>query len=120
MGSAIPSSRNVSSSMYPVGTLCIVFLMIQSAGASPTVPSSDLTGSGIDLHSGHVFAVHLTYDGATLAMTISDTSSGASAQRSFPVDIPGTIGSSTAYAGFTGGTGGLTAIQEILSWTYGP
>ena len=24
----------------------------------------------------------------------------------------------TPYAGFTGGTGGLTAIQEIITWTY--
>jgi hypothetical protein len=28
------------------------------------------------------------------------------------------VGASTAYAGFTAGTGGKTATQEILSWTY--
>src|SRR5207244_5153571 len=27
-------------------------------------------------------------------------------------------GGNTALVGFTGGTGGLTAIQEILTWTY--
>jgi hypothetical protein len=32
-------------------------------GASPTTPYVDLTSSGIDLHSGHVFNVHMTYDG---------------------------------------------------------
>ena len=34
------------------------------------------------------------------------------------INIPGTVGSNTAYVGFTGSTGGLTAIQEILDWTY--
>jgi len=28
------------------------------------------------------------------------------------------VGGPIAYAGFTGGTGGLTAIQEIITWIY--
>jgi hypothetical protein len=28
------------------------------------------------------------------------------------------VGANTAYVGFTGGTGGLTAVQAILNWTY--
>ena len=28
------------------------------------------------------------------------------------------MGGTTGYVGFTGGTGGLTAIQDILTWTY--
>lgn len=85
-------------------------------GASPTVPAVSL--SGVNLHSGDVFNVHVTYDGANLAMTIADASTGATASVTFPIDIPATVGSTTAYAGFTAGTGGLTAIQDILSWTY--
>jgi len=34
------------------------------------------------------------------------------------VNIPGTVGGNTAYVGFTGGSGGATATQEILSWNY--
>ena len=34
------------------------------------------------------------------------------------MNIPGTVGAATAYVGFTGGTGGLTATQDILSWAY--
>jgi hypothetical protein len=34
------------------------------------------------------------------------------------VNIPQTIGGNTAYVGFTGGTGGLTAIQNIKTWTF--
>ncbi len=89
-------------------------------GAEPFTPATDLTSAGINLHSGDVFSVALNYDGATLAETITDTVTGATRTLSYPVDIPGTVGSITAYAGFTGATGNSTATQEILSWTYAP
>jgi hypothetical protein len=89
-------------------------------GATPTLPAIDLTPTGIDLHSGHVFNVHMTYNGATLAMTITDATTSSTFTTSFPVDIPGTVGGPTAYLGFTGGTGGLTAVQDILTWSYVP
>jgi hypothetical protein len=87
-------------------------------GASPTTPFVDLTGSGIDLHSGHVFNVHMVYDGTNLTMTITDATTNASFTHAFPINIPATVGGNSAYVGFTGGTGGLTAIQEIITWTY--
>ena len=86
-------------------------------GASPTTPAVDMTGSGIDLHSGDIFRVHMTYDGTNLAMTITDAATAASFSISWPVNIPTTIGANTAYAGFTGATGGYTSNQNILSWT---
>jgi Domain of unknown function (DUF1929)/Legume lectin domain/PKD domain len=86
-------------------------------GASPTTPAIDLTGSGIDLHSGDTFAVHITYDGTNLVMRITDTVTNAVFTNTWPIDIPTTLGGNTAYAGFTGGTGGLTATQSILNWT---
>jgi hypothetical protein len=91
---------------------------IYTNGASPTTPFVDLTGSGIDLHSGHVFNVHMVYDGTNLTMTITDATSNASFTHAFPINIPATVGGNSAYVGFTGGTGGLTAIQEIVTWTY--
>ena len=43
-------------------------------GAQPeAVNSINLTGTGIDLHSGHVFNVLMDYDGTTLKVTIIDT-----------------------------------------------
>jgi legume-like lectin family protein/chitobiase/beta-hexosaminidase-like protein len=88
-------------------------------GASPTVPALDMTSSGVTLLSGDVFNVHMTYDGRTLTMTITDaTNSSQSFTASWPINIPSIVGSSTAYVGFTGGTGGLTAVQDILDWTY--
>lgn len=87
-------------------------------GASPTIPAIDLTPSGIDLHSGSTFAAHLVYDGTTLSLTLNDPVSLKTFAASWPVDIPGTIGGTTAYAGFTGGTGGVTSSQKIGSWTF--
>jgi Cu/Ag efflux protein CusF len=87
-------------------------------GASPTVPAMDLTSSGVNLHSGDIMNVSATYDGTTLTMTITDATSGKIFTNSWAINIPMVVGSSTALVGFTGSTGGSTAIQEILSWTY--
>src|SRR5262249_44796238 len=56
----------------------------------------------------------------TLKVTINDTGTGTSASQSYAVNIPSLVGGNTAYVGFTGGTGGLTATQNILNWTYTP
>ena len=89
-------------------------------GAAPNIPSVDLTPSGIDLHSGDVFAAHITYDGTNLVLTLTDTVTNAVFTNSWPIDIPATVGAPTAYAGFTGGTGGLAVATDILTWTLGP
>jgi hypothetical protein len=87
-------------------------------GASPTVPAVDMTSSGVILNNGDTMAVHITYDGTTLTMTITDESVNATFTTSWVIDIPTAIGGNTAYAGFTGGTGGETASQKIETWTF--
>jgi hypothetical protein len=87
-------------------------------GASPTVPAVDMTSSGVILSSGDTMTVHITYDGTTLTMTITDYTVNATFTTSWPINIPQTIGGNLAYAGFTAGTGGLTASQKIESWTF--
>ena len=87
-------------------------------GVSPTTPAIDLTNTGINLHSGDVFTAQLTYDGTTLSVVITDTATNATATQTYTVDIPATVGAGTAYVGFTAGTGGLTATQDIQTWTY--
>jgi murein DD-endopeptidase MepM/ murein hydrolase activator NlpD len=89
-------------------------------GAAPdSTPGTDTTGSGVDLHSGDVMSVHMTYDGTTLTWTITDTTTGKTFTKSVAINIPALTGN-TAYVGFTGGDGGLTAVQDILTWTYTP
>ena len=87
-------------------------------GAAPYFPSIDLTRSGIDLHSGSTIRVNLTYDGKTLAMKMTDQVTSASWFTQFDVDIPGIVGGDSAFAGFTGGTGGERASQKILTWIF--
>ena len=65
-------------------------------------------------------AVQLVYNGTTLTMTITDTVTLATYTTSWPINIPSTVGSNTAYVGFTGGTGGQTSSQKILTWTIYP
>jgi hypothetical protein len=91
---------------------------LYTGGASPTTPATTL-GGGVDLHSGDPLNVHITYDGATLRFTITDANIPADTfSTSWPIDIPTTVGGNTALVGFTGGTGGLSATQDVLSWIF--
>jgi hypothetical protein len=65
-----------------------------------------------------VMNVQLSYNGTTLSLSITDASTSAKFTTSWTVNIPTTVGSTTALVGFTGGTGGTTSIQDVLSWTY--
>lgn len=92
---------------------------VYTNGADPINPSVPLTG--IDLHTDHAVRATVTYDGANLYMTLLDTVNQQTFQRVFTgYNIPSLVGSSDAYIGFTGGTGGLVATQDILSWSYTP
>jgi fibronectin type 3 domain-containing protein len=89
-------------------------------GFSPNVPAIDLTSTGIDLHSGDIFFVSMSYDGTTLGVTITDTTTSASASQSYTVNIPSFTGGTSAFVGFCGSTGSLTVTSDILTWTYTP
>jgi hypothetical protein len=79
-----------------------------------------MSGSGVNLHSGDIFNVQMSYDGTALVMQITDTVTQATFQTSWSVDIPSIVGGTNAYLGFTAATGGAAATQEILNWTYIP
>jgi LysM repeat protein len=91
---------------------------VYTDGAAPTVAATDLTSSKIILSSGDLIHAHLVYNGTTLAVTLTDTTSGATVTNQYTVNIPTVVGGTTAYAGFTGSTGGFTAVQQVTSWTY--
>ncbi len=87
-------------------------------GVAPTVPATDLSSTGIDLHSGHVLHAHISYDGTNLTLTLTDTTTNASVTETYAVNIPQVVGNTKAYVGFTAGTGGMSATQNVLSWTF--
>jgi hypothetical protein len=87
-------------------------------GASPTVPSVNLTPSTIDLHSGHIFSVELTYNGVMVTEFITDTVTGKKFHGSYPVNLATTLGASAALIGFTGSSGGIGVTTNILNWSF--
>jgi hypothetical protein len=117
--SSIPNSVCVKFDLYSNNGEGVNSTGVFTNGVPPFTPAVDLTGTGIDLHSGNVFRVTMTYNGTQLAVSITDTVTGVTATNTYPINIPATIGGTTGLVGFTGGTGGLTAIQDIVTWTYG-
>ena len=91
---------------------------VYTDGEPPTLPSVDLTPSGIELASGDSIEAQITYDGTTLTLYLHDLATNDKFTMSKVINIPQTVGANTAYVGFTGGTGGLSASQNLLTWTY--
>ena len=86
-------------------------------GADPTVPAIDLSQDGID--QGNT-TVTMSYDGKTLAVTITNNLIRAAAGvASLAVDILGIAGGSTAYVGFTGSeTPSITYASAVFDLTF--
>ena len=91
---------------------------IYTEGEPPVLPTVDISPSGIELNSDDAIAATVTYDGTTLTLNLLDGVTGDAFNTSQAIDIPLTVGANTAYVGFTGGSGGLSASQKLLNWTY--
>jgi hypothetical protein len=55
-----------------------------TAGSSPTIPAINLAPSNITLKSGHIFHAHITYDGTTLTLLLTDQSTSANFTATYP------------------------------------
>jgi len=126
-----PSNPSPSSNAPIANSVAVKFDTVNNAGegvnstglyingASPTTPATTL-GGGINLRSGDVFKVVISYDGTKLKMVITDTANTSrTCTASWLVNVPGIVGGNTAYVGFTGATGSSVSNQDIISWTYG-
>jgi len=91
---------------------------VYTNGQPPVLPSTDISISGIKLNSGDSIQAQLAYDGTELTLNLLDLISNKTFTMSEKIDIPEIVGGNTAYVGFTGGTGGLSSSQKILTWTY--
>jgi hypothetical protein len=84
-----------------------------------TAPGTYSDLSPVDLHNGDPFDVTVTYDGTTLIANVTDADDPSDTQIFGQVlNLSGTLGSDSAYVGFTAGTGSLVSDQQISSWTY--
>jgi hypothetical protein len=79
--------------------------------------SATPTGA-VDLVDGDPILVQLSYDGSSLSETLTDETTSDVYSASFPADIVGAVGGSTAYVGFTGGTGGGYSQQDITDFSF--
>jgi hypothetical protein len=91
---------------------------VYTDGAVPTVPAVNMSGSGVVLRSGDAMVANITYNGTTLVMKLTDAVVNKTFTLTKVINIPKVVGADKAYVGFTGSTGGLTASQKILYWTY--
>jgi hypothetical protein len=91
---------------------------LYTGGVSPQGQAVNVQPLGLNLHSGDLFHVHMVYNGSTLTLTLTDKATGAATTQNFNINIANTVGGSTATVGFTGSTGAMTAVQNILNWTY--
>jgi hypothetical protein len=91
---------------------------IYTDGEAPVTPTVDISSSGVILNSGDNINAVITYDGTTLTLTLADPLLNKTFTYSWPINIPQFVGGNTAYVGFTGGAGGQSASQKLLSWTY--
>jgi len=91
---------------------------IYKDGEPPVNPTVDISSSGVILNSGDNINAQITYDGTTLTLTLTDPLLSKTFTYSWPINIPQFVVGNTAYVGFTGGAGGLSASQKLISWTY--
>ena len=91
---------------------------VYTNGQPPVLPTVDISSSGIQLGSGDSIQASITYDGATLTLNLLDLVTNDKFTLSQAINIPQVVGGNTAYVGFTGGTGGLSSSQKLLTWTY--
>lgn len=89
-----------------------------TGGVAPTIPAVNLTPSGLDLHSGHIFSVQLHYNGQMLTETITDAATHRSFTHGYAAALTKALGGNSAWVGFTAATGGLGVVADVLNWSY--
>ena len=92
---------------------------LYTAGASPVGgPNTVAMASNMNLSSGQTYQAALSYNGTTLSLLLTNTATSATYSTNWTVNIPSLVGASTAYAGFTGSSGGDgNANIQLINWT---
>ncbi len=68
---------------------------------------------------GNLWTAWIDYDGTTIELRANQTGLRPSSSiLSLALDLPSIIGTSTAFVGFTAGTGAAYANHDIVSWEY--
>ena len=108
---SVAAEFNIYSGFAPVGIRL-------AYNGDPGIYTAVQTTGAVDLLSGHPISVILSYDGATLSETLTDTVTHAGYNTSYAANLPAALGSSYAYVGFTGGSGAASADQTITNFLF--
>jgi hypothetical protein len=103
----IPNSAAVEFTIYPINNVSYQTGIV-TAGATGA-SAGGYTATGLDF--SHPTRVQLSYTGTVLTETLTDTTTNASFVNTQAVNLTTLVGSS-AYLGFTGGSGGLSSTQQ--------
>jgi hypothetical protein len=82
-------------------------IRLTAGGAAPV----SWKAAGLDLAAGHPFAASLHYDGVTLAVALTDTTTGATFRHAFRVNLPRAVG-----AGGAGALAEFSGAADVLNW----
>ena len=85
-------------------------------GVTNCQPSTGVFGC---MSNGDTWSVWIDYDGTNLRVAIADNSPTRPADlMSYPIDIPSILGQSSAFVGFTAGTGAGFENHVIANWKF--
>jgi hypothetical protein len=85
-------------------------------GVTNCQPSTGVFGC---MSNGDIWSVWIDYDGTALHVAIADKSTTRPADLlNYPVDIPSILGQSSAFIGFTAGTGAGYQNHVIANWYF--
>ena len=87
--------------------------------ASGSPAQSPNTAAGC-MSNGNLWTVSINYDGSKLTVTLTDPAKGSSftAINGYAINLASILGQSTAYVGFTSGTGAGWENHDIVNWTF--
>ena len=80
----------------------------------------DCAGSGLGcMSNGDLWNVTIGYTGTDLSVAVQDAGNPIdNIITAYPIDIATYLGTSAAYVGFTGSTGGSYENQDIVAWSF--
>jgi hypothetical protein len=122
-GVAIYPSVELEMDIYTAGGAG-VFAFATNGVIGPYVTTTNENPSLV-LTNGDLISNFVTYNGTTLAVTMTDVTQGslnygAVFSTNENINIPKVLGTSVAYVGFTGADGGTRSTQQIGDFTFVP
>jgi len=117
-------------------SIAVEFDTYYNSGDDPTLPNGGSNHVAVDLNgsvssasnavgitprfdNGSLWTAWVDYNGTVLEVRLSDTGvRPTDPTLSYTVNIPSTIGATSAYFGFTGGTGSAYSNEDVIDWAY--